>query len=138
MKEFRTFTESINLPSGNTDIINVGQLLFIIEQSRIFHWQTPSYAEHKALGKFYEGLEELIDSFAESAMGQVGVPRGGNWSLDLRNYGEYPLDQFMDDVMTEFKGMKREVSEDMSDLQNILDEMIAVTTRTRYLLHLQG
>ena len=137
MKDFRTFTEAINLPRGNTDIISVGQLLFVIEQSRIFHWQTPSYAEHKAFGKLYEGLEELIDSFAESAMGQVGVPRGG-WKLDLRNYGEYPIDQFMDDVLVEFKGMKRDVPEDMSDLQNILDEMIALTTRTRYLLHLKG
>jgi len=44
----------------------------------------------------------------------------------------------MNNSLSDLKKMKTSVSEDMSDLQNILDEMIGLTTRTRYLLHLQG
>jgi len=58
--------------------------------------------------------------------------------LNLRNYGEYDLEEFMNNSLSDLKKMKTSVSEDMSDLQNILDEMIGLTTRTRYLLHLQG
>jgi len=137
MKKVKTLLEYVNLPTGDKEIIEVGSLLGILEQSRIFHWQTPSYSEHKALGGYYEGLVDLIDSFTESAMGQVGVPRG-NWTLNLRNYGEYDLEEFMNNSLSDLKKMKTSVSEDMSDLQNILDEMIGLTTRTRYLLHLQG
>ena len=35
------------------------------QQLRVFHWQTESYAQHKALGKAYEALDGLIDSFVD-------------------------------------------------------------------------
>jgi hypothetical protein len=35
-------------------------------QAHIFHLQTKSYAEHKALQKFYEGVDGLMDSLIES------------------------------------------------------------------------
>lgn len=34
------------------------------------HWQTPSYARHMALGKFYETLQEQMDSLAEKLMSE--------------------------------------------------------------------
>lgn len=36
------------------------------------HLKTRSYAEHVALGEFYEGVIPLIDSFAEAYQGQYG------------------------------------------------------------------
>ena len=45
----------------NEIIIN---LLAMENQMRVFHWQTMSYAEHKAFGKTYDNLTELIDNFA--------------------------------------------------------------------------
>jgi len=50
----------------------VSPLIRIQEQLRIFHWQTESYAQHKAFGKAYEELGELIDQFVEVYMGKNG------------------------------------------------------------------
>ena len=37
----------------------IAQLIYLQMQVRIFHWQTKSYARHKALGKFYESFDDL-------------------------------------------------------------------------------
>jgi len=38
-------------------------------QVKIWHNQTTSYSEHKALGHYYEGILELIDGLVESIQG---------------------------------------------------------------------
>jgi len=43
-------------------------------QFRFLHWQTKSYAKHKAYGKFYDNLDDLIDKFVEVYMGKYGRP----------------------------------------------------------------
>jgi len=37
------------------------------------HWRTESYAQHKALGKFYEGVIEAIDALVEAYQGLNGL-----------------------------------------------------------------
>lgn len=41
--------------------------------SHMSHLQTKSYAEHKALNKFYDEIVDLVDDLAEAAQGQYGV-----------------------------------------------------------------
>ena len=38
-------------------------------QGHIWHNQTDKYSEHKALGQFYEGITDHIDSLVESLQG---------------------------------------------------------------------
>jgi len=38
-------------------------------QGQIWHHQTTKYSEHKALGHFYEGITDHIDSLVESLQG---------------------------------------------------------------------
>jgi len=40
--------------------------------THFFHWATPSYAKHKALGKFYENIIEHTDALAEAYFGCYG------------------------------------------------------------------
>ena len=35
-------------------------------QAHIFHLQTPSFAQHSALGTYYDEIIDLTDSFIES------------------------------------------------------------------------
>jgi hypothetical protein len=37
------------------------------------HWRTESYAQHKALGKFYEGVIDAIDALVEAYQGLNGL-----------------------------------------------------------------
>ena len=44
----------------------VAYLLHSQTQTHVFHLQTKSYAEHKALQKYYEGVDSLVDGIVES------------------------------------------------------------------------
>jgi len=49
-----------------------GKLAFFHEQIHLIHWQTRSFAEHKATGPFYEFLQEFKDDVVEKLMGYTG------------------------------------------------------------------
>lgn len=44
-------------------------------QLRINHWQTDSYAEHKATDTAIGGIHSFVDALGESAMGEFGRPK---------------------------------------------------------------
>ena len=41
-------------------------------QAHVFHLTTNSYAQHKALGKYYDAISDLLDAYAEAYMGSYG------------------------------------------------------------------
>lgn len=65
----------------------IGLLFMSRDVAHREHLRTSSYAAHKALNKFYEGVIELADSFAEAYQGRfnrlLDIPL-----LDNRNDGE--------------------------------------------------
>jgi hypothetical protein len=54
----------------------VSSLLHSRNQIHVFHLQTESYAQHKALGDFYDGIGDLIDGIVESYQGKHGIIKG--------------------------------------------------------------
>ena len=57
--------------SGFKDMVSI--LLHSQTQVHIFHLQTKSYAEHKALQGYYEGIDALVDGLIESYQGKYDV-----------------------------------------------------------------
>ena len=49
-----------------------GKLSYFHEQLHLLHWQTLKYAEHKALGKLYEYVQDFKDGLIEKIMGYTG------------------------------------------------------------------
>jgi DNA-binding ferritin-like protein len=49
-----------------------GRLAFFHEQIHMIHWETRSFAEHKATGGFYEFLQDFKDEVIEKIMGYTG------------------------------------------------------------------
>lgn len=71
-----------------------GVLLHARTQLKIFHWQTKSYSEHKALDKLDKSLIELNDKWVESYQGNeatrikvVNNSPGGAFVLENWNPG---------------------------------------------------
>ena len=60
-------------------------LLHSVTQTHVFHLQTKSYAEHIAIGEFYDGMNGLVDRLAEAYQGKYGVQKFKNIS-GLENY----------------------------------------------------
>ena len=50
----------------------VGMLMNSREQAHAFHLMTNSFAQHKALQAYYEGIVPLLDAWAEAYMGKYG------------------------------------------------------------------
>lgn len=49
-----------------------GRLAYFHEQIHMIHWETRSFAEHKATGGFYEFLQDFKDDVIEKIMGYTG------------------------------------------------------------------
>ena len=49
-----------------------GKLAYFHEQIHMIHWETRSFAEHKATGGFYEYLQDFKDDVIEKLMGYTG------------------------------------------------------------------
>lgn len=112
----------------------VGLLMNSRTQAHAFHLTTSSFAEHKALQAYYEGIVPLLDAWAEAYMGKYGRLR--SVSLNKR---------FMKDpakARTYFKsllGRVRAIRLPRGDtyLKNIQDEITALIRSTLYMLSLK-
>jgi hypothetical protein len=51
----------------------VSGMLHSRTQIHIYHLQTKSFAVHKALGKYYDGVVDLFDGLVESYQGKHGI-----------------------------------------------------------------
>jgi hypothetical protein len=115
----------------------ITKLLTLQNQLRIHHWQTASYAEHKALGKAYEGLDPLIDSYVETYMGKYGKDLEQERNIELHGYEKsHPMQvlQYFEDYLSE--ELTSDLSEKDTELMNIRDEMLSILNTTKYLLTL--
>lgn len=115
-------------------------LLKLQNQFRILHWQTESYAEHKAFGKAYDDLEGLIDELVEVYQGKHGrVKYNTPIELNLVNYDEISimdvLEQFQEYLEVTFTAMVDPVKD--TDLLNIRDTILSTINRVKYLLTLK-
>ena len=115
-------------------------LLKIQNQLRILHWQTKSYAQHKAFGKTYEDLDGLIDTLVEIHQGKYGViTYEAPIDFGLANIDEIDIEsiliQLTDYLSTTFSEMMD--SEKDTDCLNVRDEILTVINRLRYLLTLK-
>lgn len=52
-------------------------------QLKMNHWQTESYAEHKATDSFVGAIDDFADALAESTMGELGRPRINTFTLTI-------------------------------------------------------
>jgi len=110
-------------------------------QLRILHWQTTSYAEHKAFGKTYDDLDDLIDKLIEVVQGKYGrIFFGGIDAIQLSDYSNLKINVFIMDTEMFYTseiftcGLTQGAD---SEIDNILQEIRGVIERLKYLLTLR-
>lgn len=113
-------------------------LLTLQNQLRILHWQTDSYAEHKALGKAYEDLDDLIDQLVEVHIGKYGKLKIENGlEIKLQDYAPNRPQDFIHSAELAMKQLRANFEKDgATNLANIVDEILSILDRTSYLLTL--
>lgn len=107
-------------------------LLNSVTTTHIMHLQTPSFAEHMALGEFYGEIGDLVDTFVESYQGKYGL---------IQNYPktyEMPADEpvtYLKYLGAELEQYRRQPNFPQdSELQNELDNVANLINGTLYKL----
>ena len=114
-------------------------LLGILNQLKVLHWQTQSYAKHQAFGEAYDELDDLIDTFVEVYMGKYGrIIIEKDDTINLVNIGEMDQDEFLTVICEFLYSFNNQLDSNKdTDLLNIRDEMLATVNKLKYLLTLQ-
>lgn len=110
----------------------IGALFLARDVTHSVHLNTRSFAKHKALGKFYEDVVDLADTFAETYQGRHGLI--GPISLMSAKKTSNVVD-FLEDQLAEIEKNRYVFCEkDETALQNIIDEIVALYLSTLYKL----
>ena len=95
--------------------------------AHIEHWKTGSYAQHKALGNYYEDVIGLLDEFVEAYQGTFGLVS------DVK--GQEPdVAQLIHDDIIWLNENRGKLAKGVPALENILDEITALHMKTLYKL----
>lgn len=117
----------------NKDLENLMAYLFHSQtQVHIYHLQTKSYSEHKALQKYYEGVNALIDGIIESYQGKNNI---------ISSYKNFALDSYKsgDTIIAYLKALAKKVEDVYGStkdtyIQNQLDGVTELINSTIYKL----
>lgn len=97
--------------------------------AHILHLQSRSYSEHKALQGYYEGVDDLIDSFVEAYQGKYGLIE----EYPVEYNAPAPALQYMIGLSDYIANTRTDLPQD-SELQNIIDEIARLVDSTIYKL----
>jgi hypothetical protein len=109
------------------------EMLEASAQAKVFHWQTSSFAEHEALGEFYEGFNDLMDKFIEAYQGCYGRIMVG-CDMEVKPYTMDAPVAFLQSFKGYISSEARMCVLGNSALSNILDEINGLVEQTLYRL----
>jgi hypothetical protein len=98
--------------------------------TQILHRQTKSYAEHIALGEYYEAIIPLVDELTEAIQGLDGEII--DYPVDYYGPAASGLEELLS--LKEYVSEERKELPDNSEIQNIIDEVAALIDSTLYKL----
>ena len=123
-----------NSTSGG-DIVT--HMLTIRNQVKLYHWQTGSFARHKATDDLTAALDGFIDTFVEVYMGKYGRPKVSG-TIKLHNFSESAAKSFVaKETKYLMNELPRKIKKTDSDLLNIRDEILGELNKVLYLFTLQ-
>ncbi len=107
------------------------------QMAHVFHLQSNSegsFAEHKALQDYYDGVLDLVDDLIEIHQGQYGIVEGYD-IIDTSSTRKKNALEYFEDLAIYLKSEKfNAINKDDSHLHNIVDEIVALVYKTIYKL----
>ena len=107
------------------------------EMAHIYHLQVSgepgSHAKHTALGEYYDGVLDLIDSIIETFQGQYGIVEEYA-TIDTKETGSKDTIEYFNELARFIKEERKCINDEDTHLHNIIDEVVALVYRTLYKL----
>ena len=127
-------TESLVSNNNSSEIIKT--LFRYRQQLHVYHWQTKSFARHKASDQLLGELTEFIDEFMEIYFGKYGrVNFSSNIDINLGNMNDNEglkyLDEMINYYINELPTFLNPKTD--TDLLNLRDDILAKTNQVKYL-----
>ena len=116
---------------------SVGEFISELFNSRtqvhIFHLNTTSFAAHKALNEYYDGIIDLADSIAEAYQGKYGIIKGYAKTVTFVETGK-PV-EYLRGIRECVTGCRYDTfSKEDSNIQNEIDNVVTLLDSTIYKL----
>jgi hypothetical protein len=111
------------------DLISV--LLHSVNQVHIFHLQTKSFAEHNALGGYYDSIGDITDGLAEAYQGKYGILKYKNVSKIEQYESKEQVIEYFSKIL-KFIEKARPIKDPFID--NIVQEIEKLIYQTLYKL----
>lgn len=129
--------EMINKSNGGVSMTleSIASKLITMElQLQLVHWQTASYAEHKATGSMYEYLQEFRDGVTEKLMGYTGRKP---FNLTVGNIAGTTSSECAIELCSFATSLKSYAEANgYLDIANLSDELSGEGSKLKYLLTL--
>ena len=100
--------------------------------AHLAHWRTKSFAQHQALGSFYDEVIDLVDKLVEANMGAAGRVVGEFEIPTLK-----PVKDILKHLSEEVAWIdenRSEIASNIPAIENIVDEITALYLSTIYKL----
>ena len=139
LREAKTISDDVKLSLLTSEIIT--DTLELITQTHVWHWQTKAFAAHKALGDYYEFLQDTVDTLAETFLGNGGgllKPKRVELSIDYDK-------QTVVKAIKDFRDKLNQAQSDFMDKENaafngvgdIILDIVKESDKLLYLLELE-
>jgi hypothetical protein len=110
----------------------VSRIFLSRNAAHLAHWRTKSYAQHVALGSFYDDIIDAVDKFVEAYMGATGKVIG-----DVEIPAVKPPKDILKHLTEEVSWIdenRSEIANGITALENIVDEITGIYLSTIYKL----
>lgn len=101
---------------------------------KMYHWNTTSYARHKASDEFGGNLSSLIDKFVEVFIGRYKIKPNIS---EIKIIKHYITDEGSEELLQQSIKILENLTLKDTELLNIRDEMLAEINQTLYLYQLK-
>ena len=111
-------------------------LLCTLDNIKLYHWQTKSYARHKETDQLWKKLSSLVDDLVETFYGafpgRVKVTDEDN-TLHVQNWTDDEAFQTLTDFSIWIKDTLSPLLKDNTDLLHIRDDMLTAVNHALYM-----
>jgi len=112
--------------------------LGLLGQIKIYHWTTMSFSVHKALDELHSSLSGNIDEIMENYIGRSNIQPIADFDITMSaNTNATNVLTYLENEKNNIKTIRNKHFKGISELQNIIDEMLSSINKTIYLSKLQ-
>lgn len=110
--------------------------LGLLNQIKVFHWGTMEYGKHKALDDLHSSMSGLVDTFIEVFIAHYKKQPIKTFKITMNAHSDITkLEKFLDVEKENIRKLHLPFK-NISEIQNIIDEMLLVLNQAIYLCRL--